>query len=164
MHFLEKAKLKDVDISNEDIADGALREICNVLRGNENLATLWLRGDKIGDSGTLMIVDSIKHAPSLVDINLRDNKISDIGAIKLFELASRNPSIKQLNLTSNRITDKGARSISRMLEESKLEAVYLFDNLISKTGERLLQEAARKCKKLEILDIGKFEINTQKQR
>jgi hypothetical protein len=90
-----------------------------VLVANQNLKSLDLRYNHIGDTGALELAVALRQNNTLELLVLKSNQIGSDGASALADALAANDALKDLNLLNNYIGDDGATSIAEMLTRNE---------------------------------------------
>lgn len=142
---LPNLKISSLSISENDISDGALVVIANVL-SKTKLRTLNLRDNNIGNYGANYILCRLSNITSL---NLSYNKITSDGA-KLIVSELPNTNLNSLYLRGVRIGEDEAKAIADILQSTKLTILDLKKSDLGRDGMFLIIDASTK---LTFLDL-----------
>ncbi|KAF9151409.1 hypothetical protein BGX20_005423, partial [Mortierella sp. AD010] len=126
------------------IGAGDFRVLVNSLKTNTILTTLNLRGNSVGDEGTLTLSEALKVNATLTTVNLNDNSIGNEGALALSEALKVNATLTTMNLNDNSIGNEGALALSEALKvNATLTTMNLNDNSIGNEGALALSKALK---------------------
>jgi len=112
-----------LDLGFKKLVLSDLRELANALAKNNNITTLDLSGNLIGDEGA-EIIAQVPHVTTLI---ISENNIRNKGA----ETLSKNTTLKTLILTNNEIDSTGAKLLS---ESKTLTTLDLTGNQVDDEG------------------------------
>jgi hypothetical protein len=90
-----------------------------LLVANQNLKSLVLRNNHIGDAGALELSAALRQNKTLERLDLTMNGIGSDGATALADALVANDALKDLDLGDNSIGDDGATSIAEMLTRNE---------------------------------------------
>jgi hypothetical protein len=111
--------VEKVDISRNRLEAEEAGIFARVLSANQNLKSLVLVSNRIGDAGALELAVALRQNNTLELLNLKLNQIGSNGATALADALVANNALKDLNLRRNFIGDDGATSIAEMLTRNK---------------------------------------------
>ena len=123
------------------------------LKMNINLHTLHLGGNRLGDEGTVLLIDALTFHPSLHTLDLGFNDIGDMGAEALKQLLlPHHPvslSLQTLYLSGNKIGPFGGLALAQGIQyNNTLETLHLSGNSIGEAavplGEALITNGGLK--------------------
>jgi hypothetical protein len=98
----------------------------SLLLANQNLKSLVLHKNYIGDAGALELAVALRQNNTLELLDLLSNEIGSAGAIALADALVANDSLNHLDLRKNTIGDDGATSIAEMLTiNESIEKIYI---------------------------------------
>lgn len=127
---------------------------------NENIASLDLKKNSIGDEGVKILMKAIQNSKQVVNLDLSSNMITYKGAKKIFKALTYNVSVISLKLASidgtnkNKIGSKGAQYLINYLQTSEyLQFLDLRSNLLCDNGILCVADALANNKILISLNI-----------
>ncbi|CAF1243520.1 unnamed protein product [Adineta steineri] len=135
---------------------------------DNQLESLYLSCNALGDAGTCEIAAGLKHDKHLKRLGLASNCIGFDGARALVDALISHPSLEQLNLgymkatillggLDNVIGDEGAEEISRLIRSNKcIRSIDLTFNGISQRGLMKLRDALKENRILTTLKVLQF--------
>ena len=127
--IIKTAKVLDLGYNN--IEKEAANKLAEVLKSNIVLEQLWLRGNKLSDSVSL-ILTSLQSIVTLRVLDLSFNGISSVSADGIAAVITSNYLLEQLWLDSNTLMTKGIVKIARVLKKhSNLKLLSLSSNGIT---------------------------------
>jgi Leucine-rich repeat (LRR) protein len=94
--LLANQNLKSLDLTNNYIGDAGALELAVALKQNNTLDLLDLNWNQIGSEGATALADALVTNDALKDLNLKSNTIGDNGATSIAEMLSRNESIEKV--------------------------------------------------------------------
>ena len=105
-----------------------------------SLKTLHFEGCHIGDDSFAGIATALGIQPQLEEMDFENNNIGLMGCIALGDTMRGwgASNLKTLDLSSNEIDDQGLQALVAGMTNTKLEELYLSDNLITAVGLRSL--------------------------
>ncbi|XP_028841037.1 MHC class II transactivator isoform X2 [Denticeps clupeoides] len=129
-------------------------KLAGVLPALENLKSLDLENNKIGDSGVEILAGALFALSSLKRLNLSQNTIGDKGMVKLAPALPALHSLQCLSLYNNQIADNGAEKLASVLPEIKslLDLDVGFNNLTD-TGAVKLSQSLKSCPWMKTLGM-----------
>jgi hypothetical protein len=110
--------VEKVDLSDNNLGD-AVGSFARVLSASQNLTSLDLRNNNIGDAGALELAVALRHNKTLELLDLMSNDIGSDGTSALADALVANDALKDLSLRENSIGDDGATSIAEMLTRNQ---------------------------------------------
>ena len=111
--------VEKVDLSDNRLSDDEVGIFSRVLLANQNLKSLDLRCNNIGDAGALELAVALRQNNTLDNLDLDCNDIGSDGANALADAIVANDALKDLNLCSCIVGDDGATSIAEMLTRNE---------------------------------------------
>ncbi|XP_062324347.1 dynein regulatory complex subunit 5 [Osmerus eperlanus] len=87
---------------------------------------------------------ALKSCKTLKVLRLHQSKVDDEKCRILVNQLLDHPTLKELNLSHNLIGDRGARAIGKLINQSKLETLDIYDNSIHAPGAQALAHALSK--------------------
>ncbi|KAK7155979.1 hypothetical protein R3I94_006142 [Phoxinus phoxinus] len=138
---LEILWLRDCGVTDEGCAALASALISNP----SHLRELNMSVNKLGDSGVKLLFFVLENLHcKLETLGLSDCGVTDEGCAALASALSSNPShLRYLNLSENKLGDSGVKLISAVLENCKLEELWLSDCGVTDEGCAALASALR---------------------
>jgi hypothetical protein len=113
-NVVEKLDIPFNELGTEEVGIFAL-----VLLANQNLKSLVISNNNIGDAGALELAAALRQNDTLDILNLDSNQIGSDGASALSDALVANDALKELDLRSNSVGDDGATSIAEMLTRNE---------------------------------------------
>ncbi len=151
-----------LDLSMNKIGDQEAEALAEALKSNTSLQSLNLSNNWIGDQGAAALAEALKSNTSLQSLNLGGKWIGDKGAEALAEALKSNTSLQSLNLYNNQIGAKGAAAFAEALKSNtSLQSLDLSYNQIGDQGAAALAEALKSNTSLESLDLQHNKIGHQ---
>jgi len=102
----ESSKLAAISLRENDIDQAGARAIAKALQSNSAIVTLWLGKNKIGDEGTIALVEALlaaKHTSKVAYFDLHKNNITKVGIASLTTLVAQSPSLTALGLAGTKM-------------------------------------------------------------
>eukprot|EP00984_Skeletonema_dohrnii_P011983 scaffold4822_cov93-Skeletonema_dohrnii-CCMP3373.AAC.1 len=101
-----------------------------------------MEGGNLSDEGFAGIATALRTYPQLESLYLEGNDIGLMGCIALADMLRGwgASNLKTLDLDRNGIDDQGLQALAAGMTSTKLEALYLSDNLITAVGLRSLSD------------------------
>jgi Ran GTPase-activating protein (RanGAP) involved in mRNA processing and transport len=123
-HLADGLRSKTSVVEKVDLSSNALRAeeagiFARVLLANQNLKSLVLAYNHIGDAGALQLAAALRQNDTLDLLDLKWNQIGSDGASALAHALVANDAVKDLSLRFNEIGDDGATSIAEMLTRNE---------------------------------------------
>jgi Ran GTPase-activating protein (RanGAP) involved in mRNA processing and transport len=138
----QSQQLVSLLLHTNSIGDDGAKIIGGALKTNLCLTSLDLEWNNIGDEGAMCIGEALKTNSFLTSLNLRDNNVGATGAKSIGEALKTNSCLSSLNLGYNRIRDEGAKCIGGALKtNSCLTSLNLEWNNIGDEGVLCIGEA-----------------------
>ncbi|XP_054684288.1 NACHT, LRR and PYD domains-containing protein 6 isoform X2 [Grus americana] len=138
--------LAQLDLSDNPLKDGGVRELCRALVGPGcSLEKLWLWRCRLTDASCGTLAAVLPASPSLTELHLGENKLGDRGVRRLSE-GLRDPAcrLQVLRLWRCRLTDASCGTLAAVLPASpSLTELHLGGNKLGDRGVRRLSEGLR---------------------
>jgi Ran GTPase-activating protein (RanGAP) involved in mRNA processing and transport len=130
------------------MGDKGVQSLSHALSVNEcSLIKLDLSQNDITDEGARYLAQMLKTNRILTKLSLSNNKISDNGVKFLADaLQNRNNTLETLSLTENKLlSDASIDFLVNMFQHNRsLKKLWVNDCNLSKSGQNILKQAARK--------------------
>jgi Ran GTPase-activating protein (RanGAP) involved in mRNA processing and transport len=163
--------LLTISLLRVPLRDASLFLLCQGLKENKTVTSLFLHDNNFGDQGVWMLAKTLPL--SLTSLRINKNLVTDRGVEILSKKMLKTRSIthldleencitsmehlaqldflKSLDVSSNSISDQGARCIAKVLRrnQTRLYSFYICRNLISRKGLASLGKAITKNKTLK---------------
>ena len=127
--------LQVLDLSYNNIGRESADAIAAVIDNNPRMNQLWLDGNDLYSTGTVVICNALKKIRTLSILSLCNNGITDDAADELSAVITHNILLEDLLLSNNQLQYTGiaviAESLSKLIKLRKLD---LFNNNISRQG------------------------------
>ena len=127
--------LQVLDLSYNNIGSESADGIAAVIDNNPLMNQLWLDGNDLCSTGTIVICNALKKIRTLSILSLCNNGITDDAADELSAVITHNVLLEDLLLSNNQLQYTGitiiAESLSKLIKLRKLD---LFNNNISRQG------------------------------
>ena len=126
--------LRTLDISYNGLEIKGIQIICEFIKINNKLITLFIGGNYICDEGTKILIDTIIDNSNckITYLFLQNNNITSKGYNYICKVMSYHPYLNSINLKSNNLSDEGVKGIfSSLNPESKLSTIDLSNNNIN---------------------------------
>ena len=151
---------QDVDLSKSNLSDKEFIKLAGALAINQNLRSLNIGNNAIGDEGIKALIPIIKNSPALAEIDVSKNKITSKGFIFLFSAIGPNSNIRKINFSDNNIKtlSPSTNFNAQTLQILKLNSCQLES---SKSNGAAIKKMMDHMPNLQELDLGgnKFEGN-----
>jgi Ran GTPase-activating protein (RanGAP) involved in mRNA processing and transport len=128
-----------------------------VLVANQNLKSLVLHFNNIGDAGALALAVALRQNNTLELLDLLSNDIYSKGASALADALAANGALKDLNLLGNPVGDDGATSIAKMLTRNESVEKVCFGQF-SEEGLKALATRLSSMNSLKTLEVGFYSM------
>ena len=139
----------ELSLRRDNICDGGLRPIAEVLKVNKSITSLFLALNNIGDKGMIPLAGALKVNMTLTELDLWSNNVGVTGARYLAEALNINKTLSVLNLWGNKLGDEGAKALAEAIRTNKgLTRIDLGTNNIGNEGAKALAEAIKANKSL----------------
>jgi hypothetical protein len=141
-------------LRSSNVGDAEAGIFAHVLFENQNLKSLDLFNNNIGDAGALELVVALRNLKSL---DLSSNSIGDAGALELAVVLRQNNTLEILELDSNQIVSDGASALAdALVANDALKALDLVNNSIGDDGATSIAEMLTRNESIERVCIGGF--------
>ncbi|XP_072720070.1 NACHT, LRR and PYD domains-containing protein 6 [Ciconia boyciana] len=138
--------LVQLDLSDNPLGDGGLRELCAALAGPGcSVQNLWLWRCRLTEASCEALAAVLPASPSLTELHLGDNELGDGGVRRLSE-GLRDPAcrLQTLRLWRCRLTEASCGALAAVLPASpSLTELHLGGNELGDGGVRRLSEGLR---------------------
>ncbi|KAM9223686.1 NACHT, LRR and PYD domains-containing protein 6 [Leptosomus discolor] len=138
--------LAQLDLSDNPLGDGGVRELCGALAGPGcSVRKLWLWRCRLTEASGGALAAVLPASPSLTELHLGDNELGDGGVRRLSE-GLRDPAcrLRVLRLWRCRLTEASGGALAAVLPASpSLTELHLGDNELGDGGVRRLSEGLR---------------------
>ena len=139
LHILNSLKylttLQVLDLSYNNIGRESADGIAAVIDNNPLMNQLWLDGNDLYSTGTIVICNALKKIRTLSILSLCNNGVTDDAADEVSAVITHNVLLEDLLLSNNQLQYTGitiiAESLSKLIKLRKLD---LFNNNISRQG------------------------------
>ncbi|WP_164503774.1 leucine-rich repeat domain-containing protein [Rickettsiales endosymbiont of Stachyamoeba lipophora] len=115
--------LQSLNLSSNGIGDDGIKYLKKALSDCTKLETLNLSSNGIGDEGAKELADTISNCTSLASINLSANEIRNEGAKYLSEICTLRTSFYHLDLTNNQIEMETIEYLARKLSQYEIFSI-----------------------------------------
>mmetsp|Transcript_20805 Transcript_20805/g.41379 ORF Transcript_20805/g.41379 Transcript_20805/m.41379 type:complete len:568 (+) Transcript_20805:36-1739(+) len=136
-------ELEELHLQHNNIGLMGCTALADTLRGWEasNLKHLDLDGNGIDDQGLQTLAAGITNT-KLEELHLQHNNIGLMGCTALADTLRgwEASNLKHLDLDGNGIDDQGLQTLAAGITNTKLEELYLSDNLITGAGLRSMSD------------------------
>mmetsp|Transcript_23200 Transcript_23200/g.34037 ORF Transcript_23200/g.34037 Transcript_23200/m.34037 type:complete len:1514 (+) Transcript_23200:117-4658(+) len=121
----------------------------------EMTSVLNLEHQYIGDTGALLLANSLDGLPYLSELNIGDNKLTDKGLTAIIKALPRCPYLTSLDVSENKIDEEAAAAISSYLtsKECALVNFVLRKSDVDDNEIGSFIEAIGKCTSLKSIDL-----------
>ena len=127
--------LQALDLSYNNIGSESADGIAAVIDNNPLMNQLWLDGNDLYSTGTIVICNALKKIRTLSILSLCNNGITDDAADELFAVITHNVLLEDLLFSNNQLQYTGITIIAESLNKLiKLRKLDLFNNNISRQG------------------------------
>ncbi len=130
----ENMILRTLDISYNGLEIKGIQIVCEFIKINNKLISLFIGGNYICDEGTKILIDTIIDNSNckITYLFLDNNNITSKGYNYISIIISYHPFLNSINLKSNNLLDEGVKGIFTSLNpESKLSTIDLsYNNII----------------------------------
>ena len=139
--LISSNNLKTLALECNRIGEKGITTLSKGLKYSHFLTSLILEHNKLNDECSIVLAEGVKHCIRLTKLSLKYNRIGDYGVKILVEALEHCYYLKELNLSSNIIGDDSVESLSHLLNIcSYLEALDLRYNKITDKGAKVLEE------------------------
>jgi hypothetical protein len=153
--LLTNQNLKSLDLVSNHIGDDGALELAVALRQNNTLELLDLGWNQIGSHGASALSDALVANGALKDLNLLCNSIGDDGATSIAEMLTRNDSIEKICIGG--FGEKGLKAFAtRLSSMNGLKTLAVNGNTFGYTSEigNSFVLALEQNTTLETFDVG----------
>uniref|UniRef100_A0A8C4Y8M9 Uncharacterized protein n=1 Tax=Gopherus evgoodei TaxID=1825980 RepID=A0A8C4Y8M9_9SAUR len=149
-------KLHKLDLKGCGVTATGCGDLAPVLRTNQSLTELSLRGNNLGDAGVQLLCKELKHPNcKLQTLDLRYCGVTAIGCGDLAPVLRTSQSLTELKLRGNNLGDAGVRLLCKGLKHlnCKLQKLYLGYCGVTATGCKDLAPVLRTSHRLTELNL-----------
>ncbi|XP_008048251.1 NACHT, LRR and PYD domains-containing protein 11 [Carlito syrichta] len=145
--FLPTCPLRELELCGCFFTGEICQYIASIIISNENLKSLELGSNNIGDAGVEQLCHALRHPNcKLENIGLEENMLTGACCESLAYVLISNKTLKRLNLLNNKLGDEG---IAKLLEslghpDCMLEEIGLPESNVSAETQRLLKAVREK--------------------
>ena len=137
--LMHNTKLKDIDLSNNELLSDGITRICLKMKNILNLKRINISQNWITCEAADDIANVLSQNTNLQELNLSNNYLQSDGIITLFNRMSNISQLTHLDISYNKITDEAADNIARfLLHNNHLDVLDLSNNLIQSAGARTI--------------------------
>ena len=153
--------LRVLDLSYNNIGSESADGIAAVINNNPLINQLWLDGNDLYCTGTIIICNSLKKIRTLCILSLCNNGITDDVADELSAVITQNVLLEDLLLSNNQLHYTGIKIIAGSLSQLiKLRKLDLFNNSIAKEGASSLAMVLQNSTSLQDLFLSSNNLET----
>ena len=153
--------LQVLDLSYNNIGSESANGIAAVIDNNPLINQLWLDGNDLYSTGTIVICNALKKIRTLSILSLCNNGITDDAADELSAVITHNVLLEDLLLSNNQLQYTGITKIGESLSKLiKLLKLDLFNNDISRRGASLLAAVLQNSTSLQDLFLSGNNLET----
>ncbi|KAH3846843.1 hypothetical protein DPMN_089149 [Dreissena polymorpha] len=153
--LINNRNLYKVDLTGNEIGDGAAPVFCEVLYNNKLLKVLLLGNNSFEDEGARQFNAAISDNTTLEVLDLSWNAFKNRGAILLAEAIQENVGLKSFNMAMAGLGQEGAEAMSRALRENRtLLELDISLNRINMEGAQAIAKGLKDNDTLKVLKIG----------
>ena len=162
LQLIQNNEITSLDLRGNQIGDHGAEALADALKANTSITSLSLCWNLIGNHGAETLADALKANTSITSLNLSFNKISDHGATALADALKDNTSITSLNLMGNQIGDHGAEALADPLKaNTSITSLDLAGNQIGDHGATALADALKDNTSITSLNLTTNNIGAQ---
>ena len=135
--------LRTLDISYNGIEINGVKIICEYIKVNNKLISLFIGGNYICDEGANILAQTLidNSECKITYLFMENNNITKNGAKYITKVISYHPFLSSINLKSNNLTDEGVKTIFCSLNpESKVTTLNLSNNNITGISMKYINE------------------------
>ena len=162
LEYLTTLQVLDLSYNNIGSESAAADGIAAVIDNNPLMNQLWLDGNGLYSTGTIVICNALKKIRTLSILSLCNNGITDDAADELSAVITHNILLEDLLLSNNQLQYTGiaiiAESLSKLIKLRKLD---LFNNNISRQGASSLAIVLKNCTSLQDLFLSGNNLETR---
>ena len=147
--------LRSLELNHNTIGEQGGEALGKALKNCGSLESLGLRHCKIGSKEILNLVVAMgHHCLGLRRLDLYDNDLGDEGADKVMEPLASYRKLVSLDIGDNGIGESGVCKIASLLPRfSGLDTLILSHNIINQASARFLTDALDQCSSLKYVDL-----------
>ncbi|XP_066512860.1 ribonuclease inhibitor-like [Hoplias malabaricus] len=163
--LLNNSSLKNLDLSNNDLQDSGVKELCDGLKSEDcKLETLRLNSCDLSDDSCDSLASVLRLGSTLKELDLSNNYLDDSGVKKLCDgLKSELCKLETLRLAQCRLGKQSCEHLrSVLLNNSSLKNLDLSKNALKDSGVEVLCDGLKSehCK-LETLRLSRCMISEE---
>ena len=148
-----RATIKELDLSGELVSENisgatGARHVADMLNGTASLTKISLARNNLGEEGTRLICDAVKHNTTIKELDLSggyplfNNIGRAAGAKHVADMLIGTPSLTSIGLRGNRLGTEGAKELAPAIGKSaSLTSIDLSNNSLRATGANELLPA-----------------------
>ncbi|WP_158657751.1 hypothetical protein [Agarilytica rhodophyticola] len=130
-HIKETSYLETIYLGCNVITEQGAQALAKALKDNSQIKSLWLKRNPIGDAGIISISEMLQRNQTLRTLDLVNTQISSYGLSLLADTLEQNEtSLQAIFLGGNHLDSTCIYSLIRILQSSKLDALFLNVNLL----------------------------------
>ena len=161
LEYLTTLQVLDLSYNNIGSDSAAADGIAAVIDNNPLMNQLWLDGNGLYSTGTIVICNALKKIRTLSILSLCNNGITDDAADELSAVITHNILLEDLLLSNNQLQYTGITIISESLRKLiKLRKLDLFNNNISRQGANSLTIVLQNSTSLQDLFLSGNNLET----
>ncbi|XP_048459341.1 NACHT, LRR and PYD domains-containing protein 3-like isoform X2 [Rhincodon typus] len=133
-------EIQKLALNDNELTDSCVKDLTSALSTNRSLTELNLNNNKLGDSGVILLSDSLRKPDCKIqELRLADNALTDSCIKVLASALSTSRSLTVLSLWSNSLTDQSIPALSHLiLNCESLQCIWIGENSFTSNGEEQL--------------------------
>jgi Ran GTPase-activating protein (RanGAP) involved in mRNA processing and transport len=145
--------LHTLDLSNCQIDAHAADAICEMVAKHENLQTLCMNNNNLGDEGVIMLCKGAWDSKMLSTLQITYNNIHSVGAAEAIgQMMRKCESLREINLSGNVLDPKGSPHVGSAIEHSKVLKMHLEDMCFNESSiDDFLDHGAAESQDLQVM-------------
>ncbi|XP_072440877.1 NACHT, LRR and PYD domains-containing protein 3-like isoform X1 [Chiloscyllium punctatum] len=139
-------EIQKLSLNDNELTDCCVEDLTSALKTNRSLTALNLNNNKLGDSGVVLLSESLRKPDCKIqELRLDNNALTDLSIEALSSALSTSQSLTVLSLWSNSLTDQSIPAVSHLTLNCKsLQCIWIGENSFTASGREqlhLLQES-----------------------
>jgi len=153
--------VKCIHLGGHCITESVVDKISDAIISNPLLEEIAVVYSKLGTSGIIALMNTLKRLNHLKELSLNDNEINEDAAKHIAEVINSNTGLERLYLNDNKLGGVGAKQLCEgITQHTNFKLLQLEDNDITEEAAGAIGSMIRKNKLLEIICLGNNRLGT----